>query len=361
MAFGQQLFQVDLDSPSVSPPSLFTKKAPVKGQILRSYFGSALEKEKQFTDSFSVNTNIQTPNRPLTPPERESKRIKIKQEENLFDSEEGDKAVSEGAANVSPAAGTWNPEMPSTSATKVVRKVECPACGVPVQEQLINKHLDSCLIRDEKKDSLRSSGHKRKFLPKVVYNLLSDRDLKKRLKEHGLSTHGTKQQLIKRHQEFVHMYNAECDSLNPKSVSDIVKELENNEKIRTQLESSKPEKDSMTFAKHQTENEIDEIHRDYRKKHKAEFQRLIDQVTKRKKTATKIKAEKKGLEQEEAEDGPRETGEQMSVKEHTDREYLKNQLCKTEAMDCGRHQSLDLPEVRTTQELPLSQSPESSY
>jgi len=54
-------------------------------------------------------------------------------------------------------------------------------------------------------------------MSKVVYNLLSDRDLKKKLKEHGLSTHGTRQQLIKRHQEFVHMYNAQCDSLNPKS------------------------------------------------------------------------------------------------------------------------------------------------
>lgn len=62
-----------------------------------------------------------------------------------------------------------------------------------------------------------SSAHKRKPMPKVVYNLLSDRDLKKKLKEHGLSSRGSRQQLIKRHQEFVHMYNAQCDSLNPKS------------------------------------------------------------------------------------------------------------------------------------------------
>lgn len=62
-----------------------------------------------------------------------------------------------------------------------------------------------------------SSAHKRKPMPKVVYNLLSDRDLKKKLKEHGLSSHGSRQQLIKRHQEFVHVYNAQCDSLNPKS------------------------------------------------------------------------------------------------------------------------------------------------
>lgn len=62
-----------------------------------------------------------------------------------------------------------------------------------------------------------SSAHKRKPLAKVVYNMLSDRDLKKKLKEHGLSTHGTRQQLVRRHQEFVHMYNAQCDALTPKS------------------------------------------------------------------------------------------------------------------------------------------------
>lgn len=33
--------------------------------------------------------------------------------------------------------------------------VECPVCGVPVHELHINKHLDSCLTSDEKKDSLR--------------------------------------------------------------------------------------------------------------------------------------------------------------------------------------------------------------
>ncbi|KAK2502801.1 hypothetical protein MC885_008505 [Smutsia gigantea] len=72
-------------------------------------------------------------------------------------------------------------------------------------------------VTKEKKESLRSFVHKRKPLPKTVYNLLSDRDLKKMLKQHGLSIQGNKQQLIKRHQEFVHMYNAQCDALHPKS------------------------------------------------------------------------------------------------------------------------------------------------
>lgn len=57
----------------------------------------------------------------------------------------------------------------------------------------------------------------RRPLGKLVYNLLSIQELKKRLKECHLSTQGSRDQLIKRHQNFVQIYNAECDSLNPKS------------------------------------------------------------------------------------------------------------------------------------------------
>lgn len=54
-------------------------------------------------------------------------------------------------------------------------------------------------------------------MTKLVYNLLSVQELKRRLKECHLSIQGSREQLIKRHQEFVQMYNAQCDSLNPKS------------------------------------------------------------------------------------------------------------------------------------------------
>ncbi|KAM3915721.1 E3 ubiquitin-protein ligase RAD18 [Leptodactylus fuscus] len=175
---------------------------------------------------------------------------------------------------------TSAPNTPSTSLAKV--KVECPVCGVGILEQYINNHLDSCLTRDEKKESLRSSVQKRKPMAKVVYNLLSERDLRKRLKELGLSTQGSKQQMIRRHQEFVHMYNAQCDSLNPKSAAEIAGEIEKTEKIRSELEAKR--ESGMTFTKEQSEEQIDEIHQDYRQKHKNEFQQLIEQMKGRWKT-----------------------------------------------------------------------------
>ncbi|XP_010777588.1 E3 ubiquitin-protein ligase RAD18-like [Notothenia coriiceps] len=72
-------------------------------------------------------------------------------------------------------------------------------------------------------------------MTKVVYNLLSMQELKRRLKECHLSMQGPRDQLIKRYQEFVQIYNAQCDSLNPKPAEDIAKDVESNEKIRNQL------------------------------------------------------------------------------------------------------------------------------
>ncbi|KAB0400092.1 hypothetical protein E2I00_002478 [Balaenoptera physalus] len=147
----------------------------------------------------------------------------IKENESEFSPQKelSSSAKTRGTPSVEKSAPGFSeagvPETPSTSALKQVTKVDCPVCGVHIPENHINQHLDSCLSREEKIESLRSSVHKRKPLPKTVYNLLSDRDLKKKLKQHGLSVRGNKQQLIKRHQEFVHMYNAQCDALHPKS------------------------------------------------------------------------------------------------------------------------------------------------
>uniref|UniRef100_A0A667XL54 RING-type E3 ubiquitin transferase n=2 Tax=Myripristis murdjan TaxID=586833 RepID=A0A667XL54_9TELE len=183
---------------------------------------------------------------------------------------------------------------------KPVIKVECPVCSVGVSPNFINKHLDTCLTSGEKKDSLRSSGgssgsssgsSKRRPMGKLVYNLLSQQELKKKLKECHLSVQGTRDQMIKRHQEFVHIYNSQCDSLNPRSAEDIAKDVEANEKTRNELQGKA--KPVMVFSKNQSEKEIDEMHSNYRKQHSSEFAHLIAQVQGRLKTTrqSRIKQE----------------------------------------------------------------------
>ncbi|XP_075289102.1 E3 ubiquitin-protein ligase RAD18 isoform X2 [Opisthocomus hoazin] len=259
----QQLFQLVLDTPLISSPLACSRHSAGKSHVRSPVSCPVLKEGVPVIDSFLKKEKVCTSAKADSLAGTEQKIFKTEEDHNLYSSSaEVDGKDNEVGSRESPEC-TKSHEKPSTSVIKVVRKVDCPVCEVAIPEQYINKHLDSCLTRDKKKDSLRSSAHKRKPMSKVVYNLLSDRDLKKKLKEHGLSTHGTRQQLIKRHQEFVHMYNAQCDSLNPKSVAEVVKELEKNEKIRVQLECNKTGENSLIFTKDQTEEEIDEIHTDY--------------------------------------------------------------------------------------------------
>ncbi|XP_051644652.1 E3 ubiquitin-protein ligase RAD18 isoform X1 [Manacus candei] len=286
----QQLFQLVLDAPAVPAP-LACSRSPAAQSHGRAPASQPESKELPVMDSFLRKDKVCTLAKAGGLAGTDQGTFKSEEHRDLHgtSAEAGD-TDSEVGSQESPEC-TKSHEKPSTSVVKGVKKVECPVCEVAIPEQYINKHLDSCLTREEKKDSLRSSTHKRKPMSKVVYNLLSDRDLKKKLKEHGLSTSGTRQQLIKRHQEFVHMYNAQCDSLSPKSVAEVVKELEKNEKIRVQLECNKPSENSLTFTKDQTEEEIDEIHAEYRNKHRKEFKFLMDQVNNRWKKSGERKTE----------------------------------------------------------------------
>ncbi|XP_069499575.1 E3 ubiquitin-protein ligase RAD18 isoform X2 [Ambystoma mexicanum] len=270
----QHLFQFVLDTPPLSPPTLGSFHSSNKMLSTRSKGCSRKKQESACMDNFLVKANAVKAKSTEGSTTKVRTPIKI---EGQWDTKE----TMEATSSPSSSNGVSSPGI------QEVKKVDCPVCGVGIPEQYINRHLDSCLASDEKKESLRSSAQKRKTMAKVVYNLLSDRDLRKRLKEVGLSSHGTKQQLIKRHVEFVHMFNAQCDSLNPKSAAEIVKEIEQNEKIRAQLQTKRGE-NSLTFSKDQSEQEIEGIHSDYRQKHKNEFQFLVDQVKNRRKKAVKI-------------------------------------------------------------------------
>ncbi|XP_004461050.1 E3 ubiquitin-protein ligase RAD18 isoform X2 [Dasypus novemcinctus] len=265
------LLQLALESPPISPASSSSKNLVVNVHNPIA-FRHSLKQGSRLMDNFLIR-EIGDSTSDLLIKENESKFSSQKEASTSAKTKEKpslEKLTSD--VNVS--------ETPSTSTSKQITKVDCPVCGVNIPENHINKHLDNCLSREEKKESLRSSVHKRKPLPKTVYNLLSDRDLKKKLKQYGLSVQGNKQQLIKRHQEFVHMYNAQCDALQPKSAAEIVKEIENMEKTRMRLEASRLNESIMVFTKDQTEKEIDEIHSKYREKHHNEFHLLVDQAKK---------------------------------------------------------------------------------
>ena len=107
--------------------------------------------------------------------------------------------------------------------------VSCPVCQVEVFEKFINTHLDKCLNQitapssgsgshaSSSFSSSSSSSPRLKRLPKLVFNIMNDKQLRKQLKEYHLPTQGKRDVMMKRLKEFTLLYNAECDALNPRT------------------------------------------------------------------------------------------------------------------------------------------------
>ncbi|XP_029948649.1 E3 ubiquitin-protein ligase RAD18 isoform X2 [Salarias fasciatus] len=300
-AVRQQLSKANFDSPPISPrtpASLVKCRTPSGrgqsgggGSVLSQFFqkkpSTPHRKEAQCDDSVADSAQQVKPQ--ASPSHRPSGSDPHSKKTQF------PVVVKEEATEVEVKGVQVAPSPSPSSDVKPVNKVECPVCSVSVSQQFINNHLDTCLTREEKKESLRSNPAKaRRPMAKLVYNLLSVQELKRKLKECHLSVQGSRDQMIKRHQTFVHLYNSQCDSLNPKSAEDIAKEVEAEEKVKNQLQ--KTAKPAMVFSKKQTEKEIDEMHSNYRKRHSSDFSRLIAQVRGRLETSRhakqKVTAEK---------------------------------------------------------------------
>uniref|UniRef100_A0A1A7YPJ6 RING-type E3 ubiquitin transferase n=2 Tax=Iconisemion striatum TaxID=60296 RepID=A0A1A7YPJ6_9TELE len=329
----QELSKANFESPPISPKTpasvVKCKTLREKGQSSSNSILSNFFQKKQQTPSRneSLKQDVQQGQRQgaQTLLTKESDlhlrnapiRVVVKKE--LIDEDTSAKCVTsvkqEDVASHSQSPGL---EMAHSSMqtqdVKPIIKVECPVCSVSVAQHFINKHLDICLSSEGKKDSLRSfSSHikARRPMAKLVYNLLSIQELKRRLKENHLSLQGSRDQLIKRHQDFVLLYNSQCDSLNPKSTEEIAKEVEAREKKRNQLQGKT--KPVLVFSKNQSEEEIDEINSNYRKQHSSDFSRLIAQVRGRLGNTTQTRA-KQGVmvEKEDAQESNSSVAETKS-------------------------------------------------
>src|SRR5205085_4724334 len=71
-----------------------------------------------------------------------------------------------------------------------------------------------------------SSGKPRERLPTLAYSMLNDTALRKKLQALGISSQGPKLLLQKRHTEWVNLWNANCDSREPKPKRKLLEELD---------------------------------------------------------------------------------------------------------------------------------------
>ena len=127
----------------------------------------------------------------------------------------GDRTVLKEKENVSPnkilsSRSVLQPEAGCSS-----ERSSCPVCSVNIPRANLTKHVETCLQNKQNPQTVKKP--RPNPLPKLVYSLLKDKDLRSKCKEHGLNAKGEKSLLIARLKKYRLLYNDNIISENPKS------------------------------------------------------------------------------------------------------------------------------------------------
>lgn len=121
--------------------------------------------------------------------------------------------------------------------------VECPlGCGKRMKIEAVEPHLDRC--EDEKKQASRAksktpvsmfgssrpssaqNGKPPERISELNQALFNDTKLRAKLNQIGIPSWGQRKLMIRRHTEWVNIWNANCDSKNPRSERELLRELD---------------------------------------------------------------------------------------------------------------------------------------
>ncbi|XP_029039329.2 E3 ubiquitin-protein ligase RAD18-like [Osmia bicornis bicornis] len=168
----------------------------------------------------------------------------------------------------------------SSSVTNMeeTKVVICPVCKVSISEVKINRHLDDCLKREAVKGKPQIEEPKREPLPKLVFSLMKDAMLRKKLKEFGLSTHGDRKTMEARLQRYIVLYNAECDKPNPRSVLELVKQCDDEENLEKKINKTSLFLNKLQINRNTEQNIIEDERKKYLEAHKNSFENLIKKI-----------------------------------------------------------------------------------
>lgn len=138
--------------------------------------------------------------------------------------------------------------------------VACPMCNKRMKEQAVFSHLDRCDGPAKDGGSARSTRTQQSRpvtaphplqqrtskgpassrnteplarLPQLNYSLLKDNALRKKLADLGIPQSGTRAQQIRRHTEWANLWNANVDSLRPRTKRELLLELDRWERSQT--------------------------------------------------------------------------------------------------------------------------------
>lgn len=121
--------------------------------------------------------------------------------------------------------------------------IECPlGCGKRMKIEQVEPHLDRC--EDEKKQERRAKSRTpinglgssrpgstqptrpQDRIAELNYSLLKDNAMRKKLEEISIPSWGSKQLMVKRHTEWVNLWNANCDSNRPRTKRELLHDLD---------------------------------------------------------------------------------------------------------------------------------------
>lgn len=174
--------------------------------------------------------------------------------------------------------------------------VPCPMCGKRMKEEQVFAHLDNCETEkiEQEKQKLRQTttvAPQRKLeeppperLPALNYALYNDTKLKQRLRALGISNAGSRPLLIRRHTEWINLWNANCDSPRPVSRRELLAELDKWERSQGGL-SQNGGVDNSAIMKKDFDGQA------WAAKNKADFDSLIKQAREKRAKASEAAKE----------------------------------------------------------------------
>lgn len=134
--------------------------------------------------------------------------------------------------------GSFEPERPQDDGL-----VACPlGCGKRMKIESVEPHLDRC--EDEKeaekkaksriptgglsssRASSRNTPRPQDRISELNYSLLKETAMRKKMDELGLPSFGSKQLMVRRHTEWVNLWNANCDSSNARTKRELLHDLD---------------------------------------------------------------------------------------------------------------------------------------
>ncbi|WPH04485.1 Hypothetical protein R9X50_00737600 [Acrodontium crateriforme] len=172
--------------------------------------------------------------------------------------------------------------------------VECPlGCGKRMAIEAVEPHLDRC--EDEKKQtsqpkprpingfgtapktSTYEAPRPQDRLSELNYAMIKETALRKKFTDLGIPNWGSKQLMVKRHTEWVNLWNANCDSNRPRTTRQLLQDLDTWERTQGGKATAAQGQNSGVMRK-----DFDGV--GWQNKHQDEFSRLIAEARKKKNT-----------------------------------------------------------------------------